>query len=246
MKILSLSDIADDLIYSPQVSRRFAEVDLILSCGDLPYYYLEYVISSINKPMFFVRGNHSSRLEYSTGGERSKPLGAEDLHRKVVVFENILLAGVEGCLRYRTGPFQYSQTEMWGHVFALLPGLLKNRAVYGRYLDVFVTHAPPWGIHDQPDLPHHGINSFRWLLRVFKPAFHFHGHIHVYRQDTITKTRFYQTQVINSYGYVEADINPGERGFAPLGVFLERSASITKKPNLFDSEDAFKEPDRWK
>jgi Icc-related predicted phosphoesterase len=229
MKVLSLSDVIDDLVYSPQVARRFKEVDLVLSCGDLPYYYLEYVISSINKPMFFVRGNHSSILEYSAHGARSKPLGAEDLHRRVVVFNNLLLAGVEGCLRYRKGPFQYSQAEMWMHVFALLPGLLRNRAVYGRYLDIFLTHAPPWGIHDQADRPHTGIKSFLWFLKVFKPAYHFHGHIHVYRHDAVTQSLFYQTKVINSYGYRETEVEPLESGFAPLGFLIKDSLAQEKK-----------------
>jgi Icc-related predicted phosphoesterase len=207
MRILALSDVVDNRIYSPQVSRRFSDIDLILSCGDLPYYYLEYVISSLDKPMFYVKGNHSSLVEYSAGGYQSKPQGAEELHRRVLVHKHVLLAGIEGCLRYRNGPFQYSQREMWMQVFSLIPGLIRNKVRYGRYLDIFVSHAPPWGIHDQADLPHQGIKSFRWLLRVFKPPLHFHGHIHVYRHDTITRTRFFETEVINSYGYVETEIH---------------------------------------
>ena len=97
---------------------------------------------------------------------------------------------------------------MWRYVIGLVPGLLRNRIACGRYLDVFVSHAPPWGIHDQPDLPHQGIKAFRWLLEVFRPAYHFHGHIHVYHSDTITRTQFHATQVINSYGFVETLLDP--------------------------------------
>jgi Icc-related predicted phosphoesterase len=65
------------------------------------------------------------------------------------------------------------------------------------------------------DLPHHGIKAFRWLLQVFKPAYHLHGHIHVYRNDIPTITQFEETQVINCYGYreltLEAKINPNHR-----------------------------------
>jgi uncharacterized protein len=101
---------------------------------------------------------------------------------------------------------------MWLHTFKLVPGLLRNLAINGRYLDIFVSHAPPWGIHDQEDLPHQGIRAFRWLLRIFKPAFHFHGHIHVYHPDTRIETLYGQTRVINTYGYRETVVEPGLRG----------------------------------
>ncbi len=113
------------------------------------------------------------------------------------------MAGVEGSLRYRRSKFQYTQFEMWEHVFYLVPRLMFNRLRHGRFLDIFVTHAPPFGVHDQPDLPHRGIKAFNWLLRVFKPAIHLHGHIHVYQTDTVTETLYEQTRVINTYGYRE-------------------------------------------
>jgi len=81
------------------------------------------------------------------------------------------------------------------------PRLLLNRLRYGRYLDIFVTHASPWGIHDMPDLTHRGIKAFRWFLLVFHPTYHFHGHIHIYRPDTVTETVFGKTRVINTFGY---------------------------------------------
>lgn len=223
MKVLSLSDVILDIIYSPNIAARFADIDLVIGCGDLPYYYLEYVVNALNVPLFFVRGNHANIVEYSETGPRSAPLGGVDLHRRVVYQEGLLLAGVEGCLRYRRGPFQYTQSEMWGHVLGLVPMLLFNRLIHGRYLDVFVTHAPPWGIHDQSDLPHQGITAFRWLLKVFKPTYHFHGHIHIYRPDTDKETLFKQTRVINSFGYVETELEPILERRAPLKFFSRRN-----------------------
>ncbi len=205
-KVLSLSDKQVDSIYSSQVKNRFAEVDLILGCGDLAYYYLEFVVSMLNVPLFFVRGNHSNLIEHTISGPKTHPHGGTDLHRRVINHKGLLLAGVEGSLRYRSGPFQYTQTEMWFHVLRIVPSLLRNRAIYGRYLDVFISHAPPWGIHDKPDLPHQGIKAFRWLLETFRPAYHFHGHIHVYRKDTQTVTQFRSTTVINTYGFRETEL----------------------------------------
>jgi uncharacterized protein len=221
-KVLAVSDIELDFIYSSRVRERFQHIDLIIGCGDLPYYYMEYLISVLNKPLFFVRGNHSNIVEYTSEGLQSGPRGGVNLHRKVFIDQGIILAGIEGSLRYRDGPYQYSQLGMWMHVLHLIPMLLRNQAIYGRYLDVFVSHAPPWGIHDQSDLPHQGIKAFRWLLTTFKPAYHFHGHIHLYRQDAIKVTRFLNTNVINAYGFIESSIDPVHSGFAPLSFFRSR------------------------
>lgn len=201
MKILSISDVSLPFIYSPQIRQRFPDVDLVIACGDLPYYYTEYVISSLDKPLFYVRGNHDKAAEISPEGERRGPAGGVDLHRRIINHQGLLLAGIEGSLRYRPGLFQYSQFEMWWFVFFLIPRLLWNRVRYGRFLDIFVTHAPPHGIHDKSDLPHRGIKAFHWFDRVFQPTIHFHGHIHVYNPETITETLLEKTRVINTYGY---------------------------------------------
>ena len=210
-KILSLSDKQVDFIYSSQVKSRFGDVDLILGCGDLPYFYLEYAVSMLNVPLYYVRGNHSNLVEHTIVGPKTHPHGGIDLHRKVILEKGLIMAGVEGSLRYRQGPFQYTQSEMWLHVLRIVPRLIRNRARYGRYLDIFISHAPPWGIHDQPDLPHQGIKAFRWLLETFRPRYHFHGHIHVYRNDTQTVTNYQSMTVVNTYGFAETLLGPNDR-----------------------------------
>jgi Icc-related predicted phosphoesterase len=216
MKILSLSDQIVSFIYSSQVRQRFGDVDLILGCGDLSYLYLEYVLTALDIPLFFVRGNHDKIVEYSEWGQRTGPAGGVDLHRQVVNYRGLLLGGVGGSLRYRPGPFQYSQGEMFRNVLSLAPGMFANRIRTGRFLDIFVSHAPPFGIHDDIDLTHTGVKAFRWLLQVFRPAYHFHGHVHVYRPDTVTETLFGSTRVINTYPYKETlldfDLEGGDSG----------------------------------
>jgi Icc-related predicted phosphoesterase len=212
LKILSVSDEIVSFIYSPQISQKFGDVDFVIACGDLPYFYQEFIISMLDIPLFFVRGNHDPEVECGECGERSYPHGGINLHRNVVRWNDVLLAGVEGSIRYKTwGKFQYTQAEMWRHVFSLIPGLWINRLLYGRYLDIFVTHASPWGIHDRNDIPHRGIKAFRWFISVFKPKYHFHGHIHIYRPDDVTRTYFGSTQVLNTYQYRETDLEV-ERG----------------------------------
>lgn len=207
MKILSLSDTVVPFIYSPQIHSRFKDIDLVLGCGDLPNEYLEYVVSALNAPLYFVRGNHDKAPENDSEGRRSGMPGGSDLHRQVVTYRGVLMAGVEGSLRYREGQFQYTQHEMWVHVMQLVPRLLYNRLIYGRYLDILVTHAPPRGIHDRDDLPHQGIDAFRWLIERFQPHYHFHGHTHLYRPDEPAETVLGRTVILNTYGFQETVVS---------------------------------------
>ncbi len=207
-RVLSLSDKVVSTIHSPSLIKRFRGVDLILGCGDLPYYYLEFALSMLDVPLLFVRGNHDKIVEYSSEGhQRVGPHGGINLHRKVIRLNGFSLAGVEGSLRYRVGPYQYSQADMWRHVISLIPGMVANRLIYGRFLDIFVTHAPPAGVHDAEDLPHQGINAFNWLLKVFKPRYHYHGHIHIYRPDAVRTSIVGSTTVINTFGYRVTELN---------------------------------------
>ncbi|HEX2981258.1 MAG TPA: hypothetical protein VHO48_13395, partial [Anaerolineaceae bacterium] len=119
MKILSISDTEVSFIYSPHVAERYPDVDLVLSCGDLSYFYLEYIISTLNVPLYYVRGNHAKSIEIGTMGERTEPWGGIDLHRRTVNDRGLLLAGLQGSLRYNQGPYQYTQEEKWSLVHSL-------------------------------------------------------------------------------------------------------------------------------
>jgi Icc-related predicted phosphoesterase len=208
MKLLAVSDIEIGYLYSPLIQDKFHDTDLILSCGDLPYYYLEYILTMLNVPCYYIRGNHSSSEEYGFAGVRQSPWGAVDLHRRCVEDDSgLLIAGLEGSLRYNRGSHQYTQAEYWNMVFQFVPQFLINKARFGRYLDIFISHAPPWKIHDEEDLPHRGIKAFRWLIDVFQPQYFLHGHIHVYRSDTVTRTIIGKTAVVNVFGRRELIID---------------------------------------
>lgn len=202
MKVLTISDKVVPIIYSPRIAERFGDVDLVISCGDLPYLYQEFIISSLNRPLYFVHGNHDPEVEYGPGKPRSYPHGGTDLHRRALRVKGVLLAGVEGSVQYSQRTlYQYTQTQMWRHVIRLLPGLLVNKLKYGRYLDFFVTHAPPAGVHEGKDYAHQGIRAFRWLIDTVQPRYHIHGHIHHYHPDAVVETQVGETTVINAYRY---------------------------------------------
>ena len=107
-----------------------------------------------------------------------------------------------------------SEAGMRRQIARLVPRLLLNRLRHGRYLDILITHAPPQGIHDQPDPCHRGFAALRDFLRRFRPRYHLHGHIHIYDRQTATRTQFGDTTVLNAYGYREVRVPVAARGVA--------------------------------
>ncbi len=206
VNILVVSDEVDRLLYSNQIRERFAHVDLVLSCGDLPYGYLEFILSSLNVPLYGVRGNHDHGRGYDRPDSSSFAWETANLHARAVRSHGLLLAGLEGSQRYNDGPHQYTEFDMRLQVARLLPRLLWNRLRYGRYLDILVTHASPRGIHDQSDRCHQGFAVFRWFLRTFRPRYHLHGHVHRYDRRATAVTRVGSTDVINVYPFRELEL----------------------------------------
>lgn len=208
MNILSISDTIIPFIYSDEICEKIRGVDLVISCGDLPYYYQEFILKKLHVPLYFVRGNHDQGVEYDSDRERKAPRGGIDLHLRFAHNEDLILAGVKGCIRYNPwGSFQYTQAEVRMHIFRLTPSLLLNRWHYGYAPDIFASHAAPWDIHDKPDWPHPGVKAYRWMIRVFKPKYHFHGHNHIYKTDTIVETQVDDMLVINTYGHRQTELS---------------------------------------
>ncbi len=203
MKILAVSDRVMDKLYSGQARQYFPDVDLIIGCGDLPFYYLDFLTSALDVPLVFVRGNHDSGPQYAVDGKVWREVrGGVDIHGKVVARKGLILAGLQGSMRYKAhADYMYSESEMRMAVAQMVPRLLWNRQRFGRALDILVTHSPPFGIHDRSDLPHTGFKVFLSFLRMFRPRYHLHGHIHIYRQDEVVRTRFEDTNVLNVYPY---------------------------------------------
>ena len=210
MKILVVTDKLVDLLYSPCLVDKFRDVELVLSCGDLPYYYLEYIVTMLNVPLLYVHGNHDPAQEYSASGQScSGPAGCENIHRRIVRQKQLWVAGLEGSIRYKPeGQYQYTEFQMWGHVLHMASRLYWHKLRTGRRLDILIAHAPPFGIHDGRDPTHTGFRSFLWLMRVLKPRYLIHGHRHVYNPMEVTETLYGATTVVNAYPYKVLEIDP--------------------------------------
>lgn len=221
MKILAISDEVVDFLYGPGLKQHFGDVDLVVGCGDLPFYYLEFIVTVLDVPLYYVPGNHDRVEQYLSDGRIIyRAEGCERLDARAVRLPllsaaarlagerplpatlRLLLAGLGGSMRYNAeGVHQYTEGEMLARALGLVPQLMRNRLRHGRFLDILVTHAPPRGIHDAADLAHTGFNVFRQMMDVFRPRLLLHGHSHVYRSDETTSTRYKDTQVLNVYPY---------------------------------------------
>jgi len=178
--------------------------DLVLSCGDLPFDYLEYLVSRMDVPLLYVPGNHDESLEprdMSWMPLRAElpipgPQGCDNIDGRVVEVHGLRIAGLGGSLRYKEGPNQYSQGQMGRRALKLELRLRLKRVRAGRKLDILVTHAPPFGLAEAKDGAHVGFVALLRLVQNFQPLLHVHGHIHPYGQ-VMPERMLKSTRVIN-------------------------------------------------
>ena len=202
MKILVVSDVVDSLIYSRSLSRNFKNIDFVLAAGDLPYYYLEYIVTILNVPLFYVHGNHDVSEIYKNGKRTTiTPLGCTNIHGKIVNINGILIAGLEGSMRYKKGKFQYNETEMEWEITKMYGKLLLNKIFKNRFVDILLTHAPVEGIADKPDLCHKGFKAFKKFINRFSPKLLIHGHVHLYDRNKKYIYKYKNTKIVNAFGY---------------------------------------------
>jgi uncharacterized protein len=202
VKILCVSDEnAATLENSANLRRRYNDIDLIISCGDLSVAYLDFIVTVLGKPLMYVRGNHDERYD-------EKPPGGIDLHENFVTYKGVTFIGLEGCLRYNKGKIQYSQNEMHAKVVSLAPRLRYRRWRKGNGVDVLVTHAPPRGIHDlEDDYPHRGFDAYIKFMDWYRPRYLIHGHVHTWDRRKQIDTQYKDTRVLNIMPYTVLEVD---------------------------------------
>lgn len=227
VKILCIADHVDPLVYSAAIKERFADVDLVLSAGDLPMEYLGFISASLNKPVLFVFGNHhlkhlsrfrrwglreaGPKYDLTSGEPFRNYFGSTYVGRRVVRHNGLIIGGLGGCRRYNKGENQFSEAQMFLQIVRMMPALLWHRVFHGRALDVFLTHASPFGINDRPDPTHTGFKVFLWFLRTFKPRYQLHGHVHLYDLNADREAHYEETTIINVYDHYLLEIDREER-----------------------------------
>ncbi len=203
MRLLTVSDEVVPVVYSLGVRDRFSDIACILGCGDLPYYYLEFLVTTLAVPCFYVFGNHDGPEQTEHGEEIKEPRGCTSLEGRTTRYGGLILAGLGGSLRYNNSPgAQYTEFEMMTRLWRLAPRLILNHLRYGRFVDVLLTHSPPFGIHNGPDRPHRGFRTFLQAMNLFTPRYLIHGHIHLsYGFSPTNESHYRSTHIINTAGY---------------------------------------------
>ena len=201
MKILLISDTEERSLWdnwNEATAERLADVDLILSAGDLKAEYLEFLVTMLNVPLVYVRGNHDGMYD------ENPPEGCEDADGRLVEIEcgwgpsrqKVRILGLGGSMRYKDeASDMYTEREMEARVRKAERDIRKCRLTDSLLsiirqdlkdgdekeqsgFDILLTHSPCRGYGDMEDLPHRGFECFNYLLNKYSPQLHCYGHVH--------------------------------------------------------------------
>ena len=189
MRILAISDEECPALWDYYTPGRLDGIDLIISCGDLKASYLSFLVTMARCPVLYVPGNHDTRYD------RNPPEGCDIIDDHLVVYNGVRILGLGGCRKYHPGPHQYTEAQMRRRIRRLRWQLWRNKGV-----DIVVTHAAPAGLGDAEDPAHRGFEALRELLDKYRPAYLFHGHVHMtYGCNTTRELDYNGTKIINAY-----------------------------------------------
>lgn len=195
MRILAVSDERARRYFDYYRPDCLKEFDLIVACGDLSREYLEFLVTMARCPLFYVKGNHDEALL------EHPPEGCVCLDDRICEYRGVRFLGLGGSHRYRESPLMFTEQQMRGRIFRLLPQLVRHRG-----FDVLVTHAPARHLNDMDTPAHRGFSCFCWLIDQFQPKYFLHGHIHLCYNFNIPRCAMRgKTTVINAYEYYSFD-----------------------------------------
>lgn len=211
MRILAVSDVVVDQIYTPNVAEYVRPIDLVLGCGDLPYEYLEFLNTVLKVPLLYVPGNHDP--EYSERNPGSRAEGCEYLDRSFLSVKGLNIAGIGGSIRYKPGhPNQFTQSQMYLRLARFYPRLRSALFRHGGALDILIAHSPPFGIHDDDDPAHIGFTSLLDFIRIFKPRYFLHGHTLNFKSNLEPEaSQLGTTTILNVNPYLIFELEPNVR-----------------------------------
>lgn len=185
--MLAIADEVEDRLYGDLLAQLAP--DLIVACGDLPFEYLENLVTRAGCPLVYVPGNHDPDLHPDAmpvgwGPVRARPNlgpeGCDNTDGRIVDTAGVAVAGLGGSMRYKDGPNQYTERQMSLRALRLQMLHQRRRLLRRRDVDVLLAHAAPSGLGDRPDPCHRGFEALNRLARRLRPRLIVHGHVHPY------------------------------------------------------------------
>ena len=188
MKILVISDQESKSLWDHYEKSKLEGIDLILSCGDLSPKYLSFLATFSKAPVLYIHGNHDGCYQ------QTPPEGCTCIDDDIFVYQGVRILGLGGSMKYKPGPYQFSEAGMKARIVRMSFKILKNRG-----FDILLTHAPAAGIHDMDDMAHKGFECFVELIKKYKPAYFIHGHVHMSYGRFPREEKFENTVVVNAF-----------------------------------------------
>lgn len=189
MKILVIADEESRYLWDFYEKEKLADIDLILSAGDLSPEYLTFLVTMSSAPVLYIHGNHDDKYQVRP------PEGCICIDDDIYVYQGIRILGLGGSMRYRPGKYQYTEEEMKKRVRKMRWKLLRRGG-----FDILLTHAPAYELNDGRDLAHQGFRVFVNLMEKYKPRFFIHGHVHLsYGRTHKRYDKYQETNIINAY-----------------------------------------------
>ncbi len=189
MKILVLADEESKYYWDFFEKSKLEGIDLILSAGDLAPQYLSFLATFTKAPVLYIHGNHDACYD------DTPPDGCECIDDKVYNFRGIRIMGLGGSMRYNTGKYQYTESEMKRRYLKLYGKIRRAKGI-----DILLTHSPALGLNDQEDLPHKGFKVFTDIMDKYSPKYFIHGHVHLnYGRNLRRVDSYNETTVINAF-----------------------------------------------
>ena len=179
-RILLISDI-ENMEFFECNSEQLQEIDFVLSCGDLSLSYLSAVQQLLQKPLYFVYGNHGQK------GRLSK--GIKCIDGKIVREAGLVIAGIDGIVGK-------DDRKLTGRVRRLLRRKQK--------VDILVTHCPTEGLGDGCGT-HRGCKSFYDLYEPLGVRVHAYGHEHL-SYGGKRKLQYQGVQLFNAYDHIIIEV----------------------------------------
>ena len=184
MKLLAFADRPPHLSLQGKIADlcQRESIELICTLGDLEFADIQELQDITTIPKIGVYGNHCS-------GTYMEELGIVNMHLRTGTLNGLTFGGFEGCVRYKEGDAKMYTQEQATQLLRDFP-----------YVDIFLSHAPPYGVNDEPsEITHQGFQALHTYLDEKRPKLWLHGHTYPRPENLVTS--FGPTRIEYVFGY---------------------------------------------